>query len=61
MEVLIGWFVFGIVGSLVAIFVFRRDGTTTRHGELYMAVIGPLFGPVVAILIFIDFVRKGRK
>jgi uncharacterized membrane protein YeaQ/YmgE (transglycosylase-associated protein family) len=46
------WFFVGVVGSLLSIYVFRTDGRTNRFGELYLAVIGPLFGPIVLVLLF---------
>lgn len=52
------WFIIGIICSLTSIFVFRRDGTTNRQGELYLATIGPLFGPIVGILLIIDILKR---
>lgn len=58
MEIIFGWYAIGLVSSLIAIYVFRRNGTTTRKGELYMAVIGPLFGPIVTAMLLADFLRR---
>lgn len=58
MEFAIGWYIIGFFSSLMAIFVFRRNGTTGKKGELYMAVIGPLFGPIVAVMLLVDFLRR---
>ena len=52
------WYAIGLVSSLIAIYTFRRDGTTARKGELYMAVIGPLFGPIVTAMLLADFLRR---
>ena len=58
MEIIFSWYAIGFVSTLVAIYLFRYDGTTARRGELYLAVIGPLFGPIVTILLFIDLLRR---
>jgi hypothetical protein len=54
------WLLVGFVSSLLAIALYRPNGTTARKGELYMAVLGPLFGPVIAILVAIDMYRSSR-
>ena len=45
------WLIPGYIGSLFAIYIFRRDGRSDKAGELYLATIGPLFGPVVIVLL----------
>lgn len=55
------WFFCGFVFTLLAIALYRPDGTTSRKGELYMAVLGPLFGPVIGILAIIDLYRGTRR
>lgn len=61
MTFLFGWLLFGFFGSLAAIVAFRRDGTTKKKGELYTALIGPLFGPVITVLLLLDLYRRQTK
>lgn len=55
------WLAIGYVMSWIAISVFRSVGSTTK--DLYLATIGPLFGPILFIMFFIDYVRwqKAKK
>jgi len=55
------WLGLGFVCSFVAVYVFRPAGTTQRDGELYLAVLGPLFGPAVGILMALDLWRNRRR
>jgi len=55
------WIIIGTISSLLAIYVFRRDGTTDIKGELYLATLGPWFGPVITILLIIDSYKIVRS
>lgn len=57
---LIIWLIIGLASSLVAILVFRPNGTT-KSGELVMAALGPFFGPIVTVLMILDLVKRRMK
>lgn len=52
------WLGLGFISTLLAIYCFRRKGTTLVTGELYFAAIGPLFGPVILVLLMLDYVKR---
>jgi len=52
------WFIIGIIASVAAIVIFRKDGTTSKKYELYLAVAGVAFGIVTAIMIGLHYGRK---
>ena len=55
------YLIIGIIVSLFTIWVFRRDGTTKKPFELYLAVIAPLLWPAVLVLMVIDLRRKSKR
>jgi uncharacterized membrane protein YeaQ/YmgE (transglycosylase-associated protein family) len=57
---ILGWLFSGFLFSLLAVWIFRRDGTSRRKGELYLGVLGPLFGPVILGLIVVDMIKVYR-
>lgn len=57
MNLLVVWLIIGFISSLIGIITFRRDGTTIKKGELYLALFGPLFGIIVTIMLIIDLFR----
>jgi hypothetical protein len=52
------WLGIGFISCLVATAVFRRSGKGKKK-ELYLATLGPLFGPIVLILMIIDLIKGG--
>jgi len=48
----------GIVITLTCIFYYRKDGTTKKPFELYLAAIGFLIWPLLLIKVIYDFIRK---
>jgi len=54
---LVSWLIIGFWSSCLAISIFRSgDGEISRK-DLYLATIGPFFGPIVFAMIVIDFIR----
>lgn len=55
------YFIYLIIGVLVTLFsinLYRKDGTTNRKNELYMAAIGFLIWPLQVIKIIYDLLTK---
>ena len=51
----------GIIVALYAVYLFRRDGTTKKPYELYLAIIAPIIWPAVLILLVLDLLRVEKK
>lgn len=56
MTFLIVWLLIGLVSSFISIAKFRPNGTA-KPEELYLAAVGPFFGPIVALLLCVDIIR----
>ncbi len=55
------YIIYSIIGILVILFsinFYRKDGTTNRKNELYMASIGFLIWPIQIIKILYDLLTK---
>ena len=61
MNVFAVWMVLGLIGSLLAVCLFRRNAETVPVKELYMAILGPFFGPIIIVLVIIDLLKKRKK
>jgi hypothetical protein len=56
-EMFIAWLIVGFLSSFIAILVFRGKDATVRK-ELFLAVAGPLFGPIVFLMMFVDLIKR---
>lgn len=52
------WLIAGIVFTAAAIYLFREDGTTQNKYELYYALAGVALGPITAVLIAVDMLKR---
>ena len=57
MDLITIWFIIGIMSGSTAVAVFRKNGKSDKKGELYLAVLSPLLGPITFFLIAIDLFK----
>jgi uncharacterized membrane protein YeaQ/YmgE (transglycosylase-associated protein family) len=51
------WLALGLFSTVLAVFLFRKDGKS-GPGELYYAAIAPFLGPVVLVMIMVDLIKR---
>ena len=54
------WLCIGLISTIASIFIFRQNGTD-RMQELILAAFAPFFGPVVLVILVIDFYRLQKE
>ena len=54
------WLAIGLVSTIVAICMFRQNGTD-RMQELILAALGPFLGPITLVLLMIDIYDRTQK
>lgn len=52
------WVFLGFIGSLLAIQAFKKGVSVVPKSNLYLAMFGPIFGPITIIMVIIDKVKQ---